>query len=324
MFIKCRFLYVYNSIRGEWLKESFSKGQKEIIFKCFKEGYTYHDIALLCDKQFNIHVTDDCIRKMIRRNGYSTPRKDKRSMCLVMSDMHIPYNRDDILDIVAKYRETIDTIILGGDIIDCESISVYKSLGKVELVDEMREAWNLLKDIQDMTPGVKRVIIYGNHEERFEKHLASIPTDIVSLHSSNILEEIVGGFDYYDHRGDKTSYCNLDYEVIDDWNYQHNDLIVCHPQSFSKVPGRTAINACEYFTRDGKSFNAIFVAHTHKIVEKLPDLNKWCYEIGCLCKPMEYSKAGKLDYTPQNNGYGIAVFKDGKFDVNRSRVYVVE
>ena len=162
MFIKCRFLYVYNSIRGEWLKESFSKGQKEIIFKCFKEGYSYHDIALLCDKQFNIHVTDDCIRKMIRRNGYSTPRKDERSMCLVMSDMHIPYNRDDILDIVAKYRETINTIILGGDIIDCESISVYKSLGKVELVDEMREAWNLLKDIQDMTPGVKpRPVIQG-------------------------------------------------------------------------------------------------------------------------------------------------------------------
>jgi len=38
---------------------------------------------------------------------------------------------------------------------------------------------------------------------------------------------------------------------------------------------------------------------------------------------MPYAKEGKLNYTPQNCGYALVVFENGKFDVNRTRVYVL-
>lgn len=305
------------------MRGNFNKYQKKRILEFYEEGRSYHNIALLVESIYGISVTDDCIRKMIgRMNGKKNG--PKLSRCLILSDLHIPYHRDDILDIVRKHSSKIDTLILAGDILDCESISVYESLGKVRLADEMAEASDLLLQIQDLTPGVKRIAFFGNHESRFERYLATKGGELSSLHSRNILKEVIGGFEYSFHGlSDRVDFPELDYEVVDNWWFKHNDVIVCHPKSFSKIQGRTAVSACEYFTRDGVEFDAIFTAHTHKIVDKVPNLNKWCYEIGCLCQEMPYAKEGKLNYTPQNCGYALVVFENGKFDVNRTRVYVL-
>ena len=53
------------------------------------------------------------------------------------------------------------------------------------------------------------------------------------------------------------------------------------------------------------------------------NLGKYTVETGCLCKPQPYSASGKLSYIPQDCGYHLAVFKDGKYDVNESRNYIL-
>jgi hypothetical protein len=306
------------------LKGFFDDEQKKTIRELHGNGWTYHEIALYFGKEYNIIVSDDCIRKIIKRHGKANKKKEKLQKVLVLSDLHIPYNRNDILDIVKKHAKEIDTIVLAGDIIDCESISVFKGLGQYDLTTEMVMAHDLLYEIQEATPGIKRIAFFGNHEVRFEKYLASTKGSISDVHSRNILNEIVDGFTVYNHiDGYKDSYGKLDYDVIDDWYYSINDLMICHPQSFSKIQGRTAVSACEYFARNGHYFNAIFVAHTHKMAAQIPNMDKWCYEIGCLCKEMKYMSSGKLTYTPQAYGYGLAVFKDGMFDVNKSKIYAL-
>lgn len=300
------------------------KEQIDVIIDLYNHGNSYHEISVAMDELFGVKISDDAIRKRIKRKTEPTKKKKKLSRCLVLSDLHVPYNRNDIIDIVKEQAWRIDTLILGGDIVDCESISVFQALGQVPLVQEMEQAWCLLKDIEDLTPNVNRIIMFGNHEARFEKYLAAKGGELQELHSKNILREIINGFESQNHiNGATIEFDPLNYTVINNWWYKHNDLIVCHPKDFSKIQGRTTVNACEYFTREGEDFNAIFTAHTHKIAEKIPNLNKWCYEIGCLCKEMPYSKEGKLGYTPQNHGYGLAIFEDGKFSVNKSKVVVL-
>ncbi len=303
------------------MRGKFTEEQKEKIINLYDSGMNYHYISNIMYKDTGQLVTDDCIRKIVKGVKGQKKKDEGITKCLVLSDLHIPYCRDDILDIVKKHAKEIKYLVLGGDVVDCESISVFDSLGQVDLTDEMIQAHNLLYEIQKLTPGVDRYIIFGNHEVRFEKYLACNGGSLVDLHSNNILEEIVGGFKYFNHQDNTTiGYSELDYTVINDWKVQINDLIVCHPKSFSKIQGRTASNACDYFMNNGFNFESVYVAHTHKQAY-VKEFDKHCYEIGCLCKVMPYATSGKLDYTPQNNGYGLAVFYHNKFDANKSQMF---
>jgi predicted phosphodiesterase len=243
---------------------------------------------------------------------------------LIISDLHIPYHRSDVLDIVKKHANEISTIILNGDIIDCYSISSFGVLEPQPLVKEMAACHDVLKQIQNLTPGVKRIVVQGNHEKRYERYLQKNTNELNKLHSANILNEVVRGFEDHDRqRGIVTKYEELDYCVLNDWFYQMHDTIFCHPLSFSKVPAKTAYNAVEYFVRSGYSFNTCLVAHTHHYGACI-NLGKYSVETGSLCKPQEYAKSGKLNFTPQDSGYHLAVYKDGKYDINESRNYLLK
>ena len=42
--------------------------------------------------------------------------------------LHLPFERNDILEIVNKHKNEIDTLVIGGDLIDCQSISFFLKL----------------------------------------------------------------------------------------------------------------------------------------------------------------------------------------------------
>lgn len=303
------------------MQGKFTEEDKKLINKLYKNGKKYHEISTYFLNEKNINVSDDCIRKIIKRTNKKKQEK-KTDKVLVLSDLHIPHQRDDILDIVKQYKNKISTIILAGDIIDCESISVFKSVNKYKLIDEMCITYDFLKELQSLTHGIKRYMFLGNHEDRFKQYLSKHPSALTDLHTTNILQEIVDGF--YDNRHLEENNLHkykksLNYEVINNWYMQYNDLVICHPKSFSKVQGKTAVNACEYLVRNGFNFNVIYVAHTHKQAI-VPNLGKWCAEIGCLCKDMEYQNSGKLTWTPIMSGYAVAVFNNKKYDLDKSKV----
>jgi len=304
---------------------------KEMIHyaqELYEQGKTYVDIAYAINEKYGFLPHTDSIRYHVKRKQQSKMTKQERlksdgiTKTLVISDLHCPYHREDIVDIVEKHKNEIDTLIIGGDVIDCYAISSFKPLDPPPLISEMISCHQLLKQIQDLVPNAKRILIRGNHEARFEKYLANNKNELNKLHSFNILKEIVGGFEDNTDRqnGVVTSYKPLDYEVYDEWFYNDKGVITCHPTTFSRVAGKTCQMSLDYFVERGFDFDAILVAHTHKIASCIK-YGKYAYEIGALCLPQGYAETGKLTYERMHNGYFLCVFKNGKYEPNLSKQY---
>lgn len=297
----------------------------------FDSGLTYYEISDYFKNIYGISINPESIRYWVTRKDKPKLTKVEKleqngmEKVLVLSDLHCPYHREDILDIVERHKDEISMIIFNGDIVDCKPISKFVELGRGSLIDEMASTHELLKQIDDMTPTIKKVMTLGNHENRMGKYMASKANELNDLHTDNILREIVEGFKKVDHEKGQVTYYNplSNYEVVDNWFYEYNGMICCHPLSFSKIPARTAYNAVEYFVRNGFTFDVCLVAHTHHL-GWCKNLGKFTVETGCLCKPMDYASTGKLTYVPQDCGYHLAVFKNGKYDVNESKQIILE
>lgn len=306
--------------------EQIAKG-KEL----YKQGYSYYDISNYYLEHYGLSIHPESVRYYITRKGKPKVtvkeklEQDGVEKVLVISDLHIPYQRDDILDIVDKHKDEISMIVFNGDVIDCKPISKFVELGRGSLIDEMAATHEMLKQIDDITKGVKKVLINGNHENRMSKYMASKQSELNDLHTDNVLREIVEGFKKVDHeKGQITYFDKLEnYMLVDNWYWRYNDTIFCHPISFSKIPARTAYNAVEYFVRNGAVFNTCLVAHTHHY-GACKNLGKYTVETGSLCLPQSYSTSGKLTYIPQDSGYHLAVFKDGKYSINESKNYLLD
>ena len=297
----------------------------------YTKGYNYYYISQYYFEKYGINIHPESVRYYItRKDRPKITIKEKLSndgieKVLVLSDLHIPYHRGDIVDIVKKHKDEISMIIFNGDIIDCKPISKFVELGRGTLINEMATCHGLLKEIDNLTPNIRKVMILGNHENRMEKYMATKQSELNDLHSSNILREICDGFKRADHNKGTIVYYNKlpNYEILDNWFFEYNGMICCHPLSFSKIPARTAYNAIEYFVRNGFNFDTCLVAHTHHYGACM-NLGKYTVETGCLCKPQPYSSVGKLNYVPQDYGYHLAVFKNGKYDINESRNYILK
>lgn len=296
----------------------------------FNSGLTYYEISDYFRNTYGISMHPESIRYWITRKDKPKLTKVEKleqngvEKVLVLSDLHIPFQREDVLDIIEKHKDEITVLVLGGDIIDCYAISSFPVLEPKPLVEEMAECHKFLKQVQDIIPDVTKILIKGNHELRYEKYLIKAGSELNKLHSDNILKEVVKGFEHNDRANGKvTTYAPLDYEVIDDWFVKVNDMIVCHPLSFSRVAAKTSQMALDYFVERGYDFNVCLIAHTHKM-SSCWKYAKYAVEIGCLCKPQPYANKGKLTYTQQLCGYHLAVFKDGKYDINESRNYYLD
>lgn len=304
--------------------------QIELAKDMFEDGVTYHEICRYIEDMDGTVINPESLRYYItRKDKPKLTMRDKLAedgieKVLVISDLHIPYHRPDLLDIVRKHKDEINVLVLGGDIVDCYSCSSYPTLEPISLVDEMAECHKILKQIQDIIPDVRKILIKGNHEERYKRHLINITSELNKLHSDNILKEIVKGFEHNDRvNGKVITYSKLDYEVVDNWWCMVNKTIICHPITFSRVAAKTAQMALDYFMERGHDFDSVLIAHTHKIASAIK-YGKYSYEIGCTCKTQEYSETGKLTYERIHNGYFVATYTNGKFNPNESRQYYLD
>lgn len=309
------------------------KGWQERIVELSRDyGLNYHEISQIILQEYGFNISDDTVRyhatRKFKKQEEKTKEKDLGiSRTLILSDLHIPFHREEvILEIIKKHRDKIDTIIFGGDIVDCESISKFPKEERKPLIFEMVIAYKFLKRIDRLTPNIKKILIWGNHEYRFAKYLAVTQNELSSLHSSNILNEIINGFSYYNKK-EKRKYVypklSDNFVVVDKWYYQHNDMIIAHPKNYSVVNLKTSVNTLNHFIAKGFNFNCLFIGHTHKWGHTTK-YNKWIGELGCLCESMEYSDNGNVSYTPQDYGYALFTHINGITKINQSRLYKLD
>lgn len=318
---------------------------KERIYELYLNGYTYREIARIINQEENTTYWDcervrDKVRKYrkkLEKNKLESivapeikkvPQVDsKRKKIMIICDLHFPYHREDVIPNIKKHAHEISALVIGGDALNNESLSKFAEINKLTFEEEIIGFYNFIKEIRDILPEeVKIIFIRGNHEHRLYKYIANMhDKQLNKFINPEVIQMLVDGFTIYEGT-QKIEFKPIpNVEYIPHWFVNiNNELIVAHPDEFSKVQVKTAMNAIEYFINRQEQFSMVIIGHLHNYGEA-KKFGKYGVQLGCCCKPQRYADRGSLKYRPQDYNYAIIHFdENGKIDINESRIYHLE
>lgn len=259
-------------------------------------GLTCDVIASLLNADQETNYTESKWRKdytmFTRGREYerkvSGSQASERILCL--SDFHVPFQLP--VETFASYAGVADTLVLNGDIGDCQAISKFPKAYRISPMEELIRTRQYLIELIEYISPKKVICTYGNHDIRFQHYLAkNLDSDILELMPQTSLELIfVDGFRHYDKRTHaKVAYApltevfeDIQIEYVDNWFCQIGDTIFCHPYAFSSAMMKTADKAMSYFRNEGYTFQTLVMAHTHRVGSYKVG-NTMLYEQGCCC-----------------------------------------
>lgn len=272
-----------------------------------------------------LDITTDHLRKLscgielYDNYIHNNPMIDNR--ILAISDLHIPFNLP--IDIYKSYSGKVDTLVLNGDIEDCQSCSKFSKKYRVNVDQEMVMTRNFIIELVHMISPKRVVIVKGNHEHRMGRYLSDkLNEDIMSIMPDTPMDLIVNeGFRVRDRINKTETWYSPIKELFKEdeieisynreWWVKVGKTIFAHPLSYSTGMLKTTEKAVEYFLRIDRDFDSIVLAHTHKLGSYIQG-NIKMYEQGCCCD------LNKLDYLdgyltiPNQNGFMyICQDKDG-------------
>lgn len=248
---------------------------------------------------------------------------------LSISDTHVPYQLP--VDTFEQYAGMCDILVLNGDITDCQAISKFPKAYRVSPMRELIEGRQYIIDLIKLIDPAKVVVIYGNHDIRFQQYLAkNLDSDLLELMPSTALELlVVDGFHHYDKEsGVKTHYSpikdvfpEIEFEYAGSWFAQIGDAIFCHPLAYSSSILKTADRAVHYFRNEGYDFSTLVMAHTHRI-GSYKQGNTMLYEQGCCCDVTKQHYADGRLVPSQKEGYiYLCQDSDGKEIVELTKLH---
>ena len=229
---------------------------------------------------------------------------------LLLYDIHIPHQDIVAVDSAIKYAKAhyeIREVILGGDTMDCESLSKYDKISETaSFSDEVYATNRFLRMLRENFPDAKITYIMGNHEERLEKYVRkNVPelADFKELTLPSFLDFDEIGVEFIDNRKRLTQ--GVGPYRVQGWN-------VFHGHEFGICP---LTNPAKRYV-DRAKVNMI-VGHIHKTDSSVittfnRDLIR-CYSVGTLAKLSP-------DYMPINQWtQGFAIIEHVYADVNSWR-----
>lgn len=242
---------------------------------------------------------------------YRSPSKNQRYVHLC--DLHIPFQVDEIGEIIEKEKSKDTILIINGDFLDCFDVSVYPKAYSVGLKNEVNQAKAYLKDWSKKFKAI--YIIQGNHEHRLSTFLRKkISADVVSIMTDDIIEIILN-----DLKIDNIHYRKGD---TNNWYIQVDNVIIAHPVDFKGSILATSLMVMNYFDARNASANVFMIGHTHAL-GKAVYKGRTLVEGGCLCKEQDYAASGKLNYMPQTNSYITFTSKNGIVGFNDIELVVI-
>lgn len=295
---------------------------------------TWLEISDLINGYFHKKMSADFIRHEyygVKKQSVAKVQEDEGYVkILIMNDLHVPYERSDVLEEIENNKD-VDYIIFAGDLLDCKSCSFfYQWSDKPSVDEEMVIAHNFISKVNEIIDPKKTKIItiMGNHEKRLEREVERMhQKGLQKMINPQMLGMLASGFTIYE-KGKQTHYDGIEnFEYIDHWYARlFENLIVAHPTTFSSVDGKMAEKASEYFLNQGiaEKDDVIVFGHTHKFSNLKVNRRQSMYVIenGCMCEEHDYAtKSGRLNFTVQNYCYTILKFKENeKIDINDVKV----
>lgn len=243
-------------------------------------------------------------------------KENNKKKVMIINDVHVPYQHDGLLDEIRKHKD-MDYLVIGGDLIDCESCSSFQMLERPTLEEELVAAHEFIQEINKII-NAEIICIKGNHEERLEREICKMQNKgLQRLLDSQLLRMLEEGFKFSIGTKRKKYKAIENFKYIDKWYARlFDNLVICHPKDFSNVPAKIAEKSAEYFLNRGiiEKDDVIFIGHTHKFSQIVSTRRQdvFVVENGCSCKSMDYSDRGNLNYGNQVNCYTIVEFEEGK------------
>lgn len=287
-------------------------------------GLSWEDVRDILNEPVHSETIKKSARGYLQAFNDLTNTKFDNSI-LFLNDIHLPFERPDIFEILNKHKNQITHLFIGGDLLDCYDISVFTHDNKVDIVNELIYGYKWLKTVRDILgENIPIYVIMGNHEERFKK-LVLKDKILQNFINPNILEMYQDGFKLF-IGGAKKYYAPIaNFHYIDNWYVNIDEKIVYgHPRDYSNIDGKMTEKFSEYMLNKNESAAVYIFGHTHKYCQQTVSRrqNVYVIENGCLCMPMEYSNCGKLNYTSQHYCYTIIRYNNGEsINFNNISVY---
>ncbi len=287
---------------------------------------SWKDIGVILNKQHN----PDHIRKTAY--GYIECYKDMTQNTydrniLFLNDIHLPFERKEVIETVKKHAHEITSLFIGGDLLDCYDCSKFPHDNHLPITQELIYGYEWLKEVRKILGDKPIYMIKGNHEARWTKVILK-DTMLQNFINPNILEMYVDGFKLFVDGKKKVfepienlHYINSWYASID------NKIVYCHPSDFSQVDGKMCEKVAEHFINKEIPFEVVIFGHTHKFSSMTVSRRKGVYTVenGCLCKSMNYADSGKLGYTPQHTCYSLVKYNMNEpINYNNIKTYHLE
>jgi predicted phosphodiesterase len=194
---------------------------------------------------------------------------------LSLSDLHIPFcppaRIKEILEAHAADLKENGVIVLNGDIMDQYGASTFTKFKEVNLLQEYRATFELVKLCTEYASRV--VLVRGNHEKRLGRLVRDkLPSSATSVIETDLLSRIANG-EKLNSFGDLVGVdlemkAKVSYSRSDAWFQLVGKTIFCHPSFYSgSSPGATVAKAAEHFVKRGYvpmvDFDSIVCGHTH-------------------------------------------------------------
>lgn len=252
---------------------------------------------------------------------------------LSISDLHIPFHLP--IDIYKPYIGKVDTLVLNGDLEDCQSCSKFSKKYRIDVDKEMVMTREFLIELIHMLTPKKVIVVKGNHEHRMGRYLSDrLNEDLMSIMPDSPMDLIINdGFRVKDRINKTETWYSPIVEVFKDenveisytgeWYRKVGQTIFAHPLSYSSGMLKTTEKAVDHFLRKDRDFEAVVLGHTHKLGSYVQG-NIKMFEQGCCCD------LNKLDYNdgyltlPGQNGYlYICQDKDGKIIDDYTKIEIL-
>lgn len=295
---------------------------KQLLNYKIKKGKANAETVIIAEIFKKAKKIEKGINEIEIENKISNAKKK----IMIINDVHVPYQHEELLSEIKKHSD-IDYLVIGGDLIDCESCSSFQMLERPSLEEELVSAHEFIQEINKII-NAEIICIKGNHEERLEREICKMQNKgLQRLLDSQLLRMLEEGFKFNIGTKRKQYKAIENFKYIDKWYTRlFDNLVICHPKDFSNVPAKIAEKSAEYFlNRDViEKDDIIFIGHTHKFSQIVSTRRQdvFVVENGCSCKPMDYSDRGNLNYGNQVNCYTIVEFEEGcKIDRNDIKTY---
>jgi predicted phosphodiesterase len=254
---------------------------------------------------------------------YPSNKIGKRVRYMMVNDLHIPFHNADAVTVAIEdgKKKGVNVLIVGGDTVDCYSLSRFSKYETVTIKDEISQA-RIFLDYSSRS--FERVLLLsGNHEARERKYFSSklSPEELEWLLSKPMLERITSDMENI------SVVKNINHNVDMNWFAPiGKDVIAGHPERSSVFHLKPVDDFRKWIDQWGDSLGVnprprmIIAGHSHNAGISWSG-NTLIIENGCLCKFQAYAMVASLYNKPQRLAYTIWDMVDDKVDIQSVRQY---